>query len=218
MEKMLVCEALDERDFLQKKILADIKRLRGITVKRQKDPKTVYGISVEEFTAQEKALYQSIIDQTARYKRINVAIIMSNAKTEITLRSGIKMTVAEAIGRKSMLNSNMDLDFRLYDQLKDVYHDVMSEYDRYRRTYDSKKNDYTLGILQSSKAEKLTEDQVKLIDVMCAGEEPELVDAIGTKDKDLLTIINENLVNNHDLIKEINSAIKISNATTVVEF
>ena len=43
MEKLLVCDALDERDFARKKILTAIKNCKLVTARRDKDEKMLNG-------------------------------------------------------------------------------------------------------------------------------------------------------------------------------
>ena len=131
MERMTISEALDERDFLAEKIRKDIRSLNVITVKRKKDPRTKSGLEVDKFIADGKALYQSIQDNIDRYKRINVAIVLSNATTKIKLRtSGKEISVAEAIALKKMISTGEDFDTMLYKKLQDQNDKAIAQYDQ----------------------------------------------------------------------------------------
>ena len=103
--KMLVTKALDERDLVAKRIYSAINSLRPLTVKRDKDKNTEFGISEEEFENEAKATYQSITDLIKRYDTISDAITKSNAKTKIKINDE-EMTVAQAIQFRTRLTSN----------------------------------------------------------------------------------------------------------------
>ena len=77
-EKLLVCDALDERDFLRKKIMNAIKESSFIGAKRERED-NVNGVSVSKFEDNAKATYQSIKDMIKRYNAIDIAITQSNA-------------------------------------------------------------------------------------------------------------------------------------------
>ena len=191
MERMTISEALDERDFLAEKIRKDIRSLNVITVKRKKDPRTKSGLEVDKFIADGKALYQSIQDNIDRYKRINVAIVLSNATTKIKLRtSGKEISVAEAIAQ--------------YDQLN-------MELERQRRSF-------TETLLQNGNTDKLTEDQLKSIDTVTESAVPEIIDAVATESTSLSDIVDKMYDEKNSIVKVINSAIKISNAVSDIEF
>lgn len=218
MEKMTISEALDERDFLAEKIKKDIDSLDVITVKREKDPRTKKGVDVEEYKKKGASLYQSICDNIARYKRIQVAIVMSNAITKITLRSGQEMTVAEAIARKKMINQGDDLESRLYSSLASQNNVAVREYDHFKIEYENDRKNLMNSLLESGKSDKLDENQINACETMISGNAPIIVDALESGDKCLADIVGDMYENLHNIVKEINSAIKISNATTVIEF
>ena len=220
MEKLLVSEALDERDFLLQKIRKDIGRLDVITVKRMKDPRTKNGLEVETFKSEGAALYQSIVDNIDRYKRINVAIVLSNANTKIKLRSsGEEMTVAEAIAHKKMINEGADLETMLCSKLVSQNDNAIRIYDQFNAALETQRKNFMDSMLQNSSVDKLTEEQLKSIDKVTESGTPEIIDAVATNDGKSLPDIIEKLTDKlNNQVKEINSAIKISNATTYIEF
>ena len=69
-----------------------------------------------------KADYQSIEALIKRRNAIKSAIVVSNATTKIEV-AGVKMTVAEAIERKTSIS----YDIQLLDKLKEVYADLVGE-------------------------------------------------------------------------------------------
>ena len=219
MERMTISEALDERDFLAEKIRKDIRSLNVITVKRKKDPRTKSGLEVDKFIADGKALYQSIQDNIDRYKRINVAIVLSNATTKIKLRtSGKEISVAEAIALKKMISTGEDFDTMLYKKLQDQNDKAIAQYDQLNMELERQRRSFTETLLQNGNTDKLTEDQLKSIDTVTESAVPEIIDAVATESTSLSDIVDKMYDENNSIVKEINSAIKISNAVTEIEF
>ncbi len=94
MEKMIVTRALDERDLLIKKINDAIDRASFVTVKKTSDDIVIGGKkSVQEFDDEARADLQSIRDLISRYNRLDAAILLANATTDIEV-AGVTMTRA----------------------------------------------------------------------------------------------------------------------------
>ena len=108
--KMSITRALNEVKLLdakiQKKINESAKLTDGVT-------------TPEEFTQLAKSNMQSILDLTNRRKDIKTKIVQSNANTEVEI-AGIKMTVADAIERKS----SIEIDRNLLNRMKSEYRAV----------------------------------------------------------------------------------------------
>lgn len=93
-EKMLVTQALDERDLLVKKINDKIEKASFIdTIKPNEDKVFEKRIKKEDYVKEATAAYQQITDLIERFQTIDAAIVDSNAKTEISTSYG-KFTVA----------------------------------------------------------------------------------------------------------------------------
>ena len=207
---MLICDALDVRDFLKKKIQKAVQNLNLITVKRKKDPKTSVNLTVEEFEAQAKSEYQSVMDMIDRYNRINVAIVESNAREMIKTRSGVEMTRAAAIAKKKIFNTSDDFQMILHNSLTEQLDSASNDFRVYSRSKDQLEDKYKTNL--TTKEKGLSDDDLKAIEKIVEGETPEVIDPIGLKD------VADNLANNYNaLVKEIDTAIKISNATTYIE-
>ena len=96
-EKMLVTQALDERDLLVKKISDKIEKASFVDTIKPNEEKVYAGrCGKEEFAKDAQAAYQQITDLIDRFQKIDVAIVASNAKAEITTSYGV-FTVAGAI-------------------------------------------------------------------------------------------------------------------------
>ncbi len=93
-EKMLVTQALDERDLLVKKIGDKIAKIKLVDCKRKNEDKTAgERLTAEDFCKQANSAYQQVMDLIDRYQRIDAAIIASNAASIIETSVG-KMSLA----------------------------------------------------------------------------------------------------------------------------
>ena len=122
-EKMLVTQALDERDLLVKKISDKIAKASFVdTIKPNEDKVYAKRISKEEYAKEAESAYQQITDLIDRFQKIDAAIVDSNAKTEITTSYGT-VTVAGAISLRSRLrgfgayDGEADFEGKLQDKL-----------------------------------------------------------------------------------------------------
>ena len=96
-EKMLVTQALDERDLLVKKISDKIDKASFVdTIKPNEDKVYSKRIGKDEYAKEAESAYQQIVDLIERFQKIDAAIVASNAETEITTSYG-KFTVCRNI-------------------------------------------------------------------------------------------------------------------------
>ena len=211
-EKLLIADALDERDFLKVKIRKAISNCSFITVKRKKDKNTKDGVDPEVFKQKAASDFQSITDLINRLKKINSAIIVSNATTMITLKSGITMTRAEAISRRKELRSQSseDLEYMFIDTMRNMISTTQRDYSRLTKIADDSAEAHNNNI--TSKEKELTEKEVEAVKVLAEGNYPEIIDPINLEEK-----YNQRLDQYSLLCKELDTAIKVSNATTYIE-
>ena len=220
MEKLLVAEALDEKDLLTKKITDAISNLEFISVRREKDKKLRDGRTDEEFTAQVTAAYQSVTDMIDRRNRIAVAIVESNAKTIVKLRSGLEMTVAEAIARKKIMSSpedssyntaNINLEKKLIRAMEAAFNNYTKSLRSLQLDKDNKENDYKTRL--TGREKELAPSDIEAIETLIKGETPVTVDPLNLKE-----LLGKRVEEYNTIAKELETAIKISNASTYVEF
>ena len=96
-EKMLVTQALDERDLLVKKITDKIKKIRLVDTKKKNEDTTMEDrVTPEEFGKTAQSAWQQIMDLIERYQRLDAAIVASNAENKVETAFGT-FTVAGAI-------------------------------------------------------------------------------------------------------------------------
>lgn len=207
---MLVCDALDERDFLAKKISDAIKTFKPCAVKRKMDKNLSDGSSVEDFTEKVKRDFQSIQDMIARHKRINRALVLSNATTKIKIKCiNEELTIAEAISLRKATNEGTNS--QLIAVMMRSFNDAKQNLDILNRKKDQMDEKYKDTFANSDKA--ITDDDIKNIEALTDRYTPELVDPVNCAEKLKELDEQESLI-----LKEIESAIKVSNATTTIEF
>lgn len=216
-EKMLVTQALDERDLLVKKIADKIAKASFVdTMKPNEEKVYVKRISKEEYAKDAEAAYQQIMDLIERFQKIDAAIVASNAQTEITTSYGT-FTVAGAIALRSRLRGwgtyDVDADFEGNLQKK-----MQSEYNERVRFCDSKNSqlqataeDMRLSIL--GRDSKTKDDKpLSVVEAYVKENTTELVDPLDVKKK--LEVLTEK---RSTLLTELDTQIKVSNATTFIE-
>ena len=121
-DKMLVTQALDERDLLVKKINDKIEKANFVdTIKPNEEKVYDARVSREEFSKDAQSAYQQIRDLIDRFQKIDAAIVASNANTMISTSYG-DFTVAGAISLRSRLKGEgaykSQADFDLMLQVK----------------------------------------------------------------------------------------------------
>ena len=112
-DKMLVTQALDERDLLVKKIQDKISKASFVdTIKPNEEKVLDARVSKEEFAKDAESAYQQIQDLIDRFQRIDAAIVASNAN-EILLFNNV-FSISYEI-RSLSKNGTLDSYVRTYD-------------------------------------------------------------------------------------------------------
>ncbi len=216
-EKMLVTQALDERDLLVKKIADKIAKASFVdTIKPNEDK--VYGkrIAKEEYAREAEAAYQQIVDLIDRYQKIDAAIVDSNAKTEITTSYGT-FTVAGAISLRSRLkgqgayNGHADFESKLQKKMASEYAERVRFCDMKNSDLQSTAEEMRLSILGRD-AKTKDDKPLSVVEAYVKENTTELVDPLDVKRK--LEALDEK---RDTLLTELDTQIKVSNATTFVE-
>ena len=223
-EQILVTKARDERELLKKKIIRAIDDASFVATKRKKDDKCANGytrgmspvslLDIEEFKQNATSQYQSINDMIKRYNDINAAITLSNATTVITV-AGKEITRAAAITlRKSIMDarSSDNFDRMLLDKMIRNYNDAVEYYTKLTQIADNQAASYTNNFIGNDSNKKLNDDELAAVKQLTDDLYPEFIDPIGIADE-----INAKTDYLDAVVSEIESAIKISNATTYIE-
>ena len=216
-EKMLVTRALDERDLLVKKITDKIAMASFVdTIKPNEEKVYEKRIEKSEYAKEAEAAYQQIIDLINRFQKIDAAIVDSNAKTEVTTSYGT-FTVAGAISLRSRLrgmdayDGEADFEGKLQEKLRSEYNERVRFCDVKNSQLQSTAENMRLSILGRD-AKAKDDKPLGVVDAYVRENTTELVDPLDVKNK--LEVLEEK---RNILLGELNTQIKVSNATTFVE-
>lgn len=216
-EKMLVTQALDERDLLVKKIADKIEKASFVdTIKPNEDKVYAKRIGKEEYAKEAESAYQQIVDLIDRFQKIDAAIVASNARTEITTSYGT-FTVAGAISLRSRLRGlgayegEADFEGRLQNKLRNEYSERVRFCDLKNTQLQSTAESMRLSILGKDSKTK-DEKPLGVVDAYVKENTTELVDPLDVKKK--LEALEEK---RSTLLTELDTQIKVSNATTFIE-
>lgn len=222
-EKLLMAQALDERDFLYEKLYKSINESTFVLGVKEKDT-NFKGKSIEDWEKDIEANYQSIVDQIDRYDRICRAITLSNATTTIKFSNGKEMTVAEALALKANIktasrglrssNTKTPLRTILLNKMESQISTIVEFEERTALEQQRNRDRYIQTQIENQGGNKeLNEEFVKSIDTIIAPFNAKRVDPIDIQEK--FKTMHEEVTST---AAEIETLIKISNATTYIEF
>lgn len=216
-DKMLVTQALDERDLLVKKIQDKISKASFVDTIRPNEEKVLDArVSKDEFAKDAESAYQQIQDLIDRFQRIDVAIVASNANTTIHTTYG-SFTVAGAISLRSRLRGaglyDGDADFERSLQLKmeKDYQTRVAVADLKNKQLQSTAESMRLSILGKDTKVK-DEKPLEVVEAYVKENTTELVDPLDVQKK--ISVLQEK---RDTLLTELDTQIKVSNATTFIE-
>lgn len=216
-EKMLVTQALDERDLLVKKIADKIAKASFVdTIKPNEDKVFAKRIGKDEYAKEAESAYQQILDLIDRFQKIDATIVASNASTEITTSYGT-FTVAGAIALRSRLRgmgafgADADFEGRLQKKLASEYSERVQFCDKKNSQLQSTAEEMRLSILGKDSKTK-DEKPLGVVEAYVKENTTELVDPLDVKKK--MEALEEK---RKTLLTELDTQIKVSNATTFIE-
>lgn len=174
--EMTITRALSELKLLDKRISRTINEsvLGGFIV--GKKPMTGF-VNQEEIESTAKSNYQSAMDLIKRRNLIKSAIVDSNAKTTVEI-AGQKMTVAEAIERKTAIN----YDKLLLQKLKQEYSKLVRHVDTVNDEVKSRLDRHLETLYGKDGKVKASENE-ELIKPFLQENEAKLVDPLNLKTK-----------------------------------
>ena len=216
-ERLLVTQALDERDLLVKKIADKIGKAVIVDVIRNNE-ETVSGarIDKEAFARQAKAAYQQINDLIARFQKIDAAIVASNANTTIRTSYG-EFSVAGAISLRARLHGTgvydkrADFEGKLLEKMEKSFQAQIARLESENRDLQSTAESMRLSIL--GKDSKVRDDKpLDVVEAYVRENTTVLVDPLDIKKQ--IEAMKERREN---LLRELETQIKVSNATTFIE-
>ena len=214
-EKMLVTQALDERDFLIKKITDKISAFKAVDYAKHNESKTwECKKDRKEYEEETKATFQQITDLIKRYDKIEAAIVASNAITHIQTSYG-EYTVAAAIALKNRLGKTADqfknaFEVHLIRKMQHDFNQVLNEINDKNSILEETAENMRLSILGKETKGK-DERTLDVVESYVNENKAELVNPL-----DILQKIEELRQKRMQLQKELETQIKVSNATTFI--
>ena len=174
-------------------------------------------VTPDEFKANASAAFQQIMDLIDRYQRLDAAIVASNAKTMIETSYG-KYSVAGAIALRNRLNEGGIYDGeaafekRLVDIMEQQYSSAVQAAETKNKNLEIQASNMRLSILgRDGKAKD--EKPLAVVDEYIRQNTTEVIDPLEVQKE--AAKLNEKI---DTLIKELDTQIKVSNATTTIAF
>ena len=216
-DKMLVTQALDERDLLVKKIQDKIAKASFVdTIKPNEEKVLDARVSRDEFAKDAESSYQQILDLITRFQKIDAAIVASNAKTRINTSYG-ELSVAGAISLRSRLRGKgsyfgeADFESALQDKMEREHERRVSTAEMKNKQLQGTAESMRLSIL--GKDSKVKDDKpLEVVEAYVKENTTELVDPLDVQNK--ITILREK---RDILLTELDTQVKVSNATRFIE-
>jgi len=171
------------------------------------------GVSREEFEKRAKAQWQQINDLIEQYQKLDAAIIDSNAKTWIEVSAG-KFSVASAIALRARLregNSKTDFEQQLGVKLQGDHNAallVLNERNTRVQATSDKMREQIAGKDNKGKDDA----SLEFVNSYVKQNSYEFVDALDPR-----KTVNELVEKRDKLLQELDTKIKVSNATTTIE-
>ncbi len=211
-EKMTVHKALAELKIIDDRIEKVVDNTIFVEAVKNGTDK-INGVSIDEFKNNEKSGYQKAIDLINRRDAMKRAVVLSNATTKVVI-GGVERTVAEAI---EMKNHGMDGKKYLLAELTIQQKRALNKYNSYSgENLEARANDYVQNILRSQgeSADKADPKQIQALhDSFIESNKFNLIDALHIADK-IEELTNEIV----EFDVEVDAALSVSNALTVIEF
>lgn len=216
-KKMLVTQALDQRDLLVKKICDKIRKASFTETKKHNEEKVMERrVTQKEFEKEARSSYQQIIDLIHWYDKVDQAILRSNAETMIETSYGT-MSIANALALRSRLNcsnaydSDSNFEGNLMMKLQEELNEKIRVMEQKNKGLQNTAETMRLSILGKD-AKTKDETPLKVVDVYVQENTTELIDPLNVRKK-----INELNERRETILNELDTKIKVSNATTFVE-
>lgn len=230
MREMLIINALNERDLLRDRIFQKIREMRVVDYKKQCEERTAEMLLEEKvFCEKAKSDVQSIEDLICNYDEIDAAIIASNATTIVKTKYG-EYTVAAAIALKQRLRLSSCKDFSRVEILSDKklrekcdfesemievmqnqMLDVLNKLKRAQNSLETSAEVMRNNILGGDKTKK-DAASLAVVDEYLKANSYKLVDPMDLSDR-----LAKMKAERENLYTELDTAIKISNATTKIQ-
>jgi len=206
-ETMTIHSALASLKVLDSRIINAIDKNSYVTQVKN-NVQQISGVPLAEKKEQMKAGFESVTDLIRRRAALKKAIVLSNAKTIVTI-GGVEYTVAEAI---EMKNHGIEFDTILLAELQRQYMSAQATIMKHNESLDKKADDYVTGMLGNKEGRTNVDEFDKARKTYIEANTAVLVDPIDVhKQIELLTQKIDNFT------AEVDSALSVSNALTIIE-
>ena len=206
MEKMTIHRGLAELKLLNSRA-HNAANSGTYCVANKRSNKKINGMTIDQIKEKIKSDHDSAVALINRRNKIKTAIVMSNAVTKVTI-SGVEMTVAEAIERKSSIN----LDKDLLCSMKAAYKTALATLNKNNDGLTTKLEDHLKN--QTGGKEKVEPAVIKqLSETFMELHEYDLIDPLGAEKK--IKELDDSI---SGFEAEVDAILSESNATTFIEF
>ena len=211
-EKMTIHKALSELKTIDDRILKAMNTNYVLAVKHSAEK--IDGLTVEKFKENMKSGYQKAVDLIARRDAMKRAVVLSNATTKVKIGEN-EYTVAEAI---EMKNHGMDFRKGLLNRITRAYTEAKNELNRNGgEALEKKAEQYVLAVIaaqpKDSKMSVDSEAMKALRKTYIENNTYDLLDPLN-----VTKIMEELDAEINEFEAEIDAALSVSNALTVIEF
>ena len=212
-EKMTVHKALAELKTMDDRISKAIRDTTYVIAVKHSAEK-INGMTVANFKEKMRSGYQKATDLIARRDAMKRAVVLSNATTKVKVGDN-EYTVAEAI---EMKNHGMEFRSALLRQMNSAYVTAQNELNRNSgETLEKKAEQYVLAVIaaqpKDSKMSVDSEAMKALRQTYIENNTYDLVDPL-----DVTKIMEALDAEINEFNAEVDAALSVSNALTVIEF
>ena len=207
-ETMTIHKALAELKLLDKRISNVIAKAQYCAYAKNSALK-INGETIDDFKNSTEEEYQSINDLIRRRDAIKKAVSKSNASTTVTIND-VEYTVAEAIW---MNQAGMDAKELLLDKMKNDYSKAVAKSDENNAQLDNKAEAFIINMNGQTDKKAMNTDEVKTakdayiksntMSVICGFD---IKNEINTLEAEIISFK-----------AEVDAALSVSNATTMIE-
>lgn len=212
-EKMTVHKALAELKTMDDRIAKAIRdNIYVLAVKHSAEK--INGMTVANFKDKMKSGYQKVTDLIARRDAMKRAVVLSNATTKVKIGDK-ELSVAEAIEAK---NHGMEFKSMLLRQMNSAYVSAQNDLNRNGgEALEKKAEQYVLAVIAAQpKDSKMSVDSEAMKALRKTYIENNTYDLIDPMD--IASVIADLDAEINEFNAEVDAALSVSNALTVIEF
>lgn len=212
-EKMTIHKALSELKTIDDRIVKAIRSNTYVLAVKHSAEK-INGVKVNDFKDNMKSGYQKVTDLIARRDAMKRAVVLSNATTKVKVGNN-EYTVAEAI---EMKNHGMEFKKALLKNLYAAYVSAQNEFNKNNgEALEKKAEQYILAVIAAQpKDTKMSVDSEAMKTMRQTYIDNNKYDIVDPLDAAKLIEAIDAEINEFNT--EIDAALSVSNALTVIEF